>query len=172
MKTTKILLAVIALFIFSSSSVFAQSARLSIGFEWAAPQGTFGDAFGMGYGGSARFEMPLAGKLALFGTAGFISVGDKNSSNITETFIPVHVGAKIYFMEQQNGLYVLGQLGVHITSVDYNGSSTSSTDFSYAPGIGYHLSKLDIGVNYQIISATGGSADYISTRLAFVLGGK
>lgn len=209
MKTTsKILLAVIALFIISSSSVFAKKkshgsssdGRFSIGAEVGLPMGNFGDFSNVGFGGSVRYEMPLSGSdnIALTGTAGYLSFSAKNSDasagfSESVSLVPIMVGGKYYFTEQQNGFYVAVALGVTIgtfketqpgtPAVTYFGVvvypatpaetvSTSQTNFTFAQGVGYALSNWDFSVNYNDVTATGGSLAYLGLRVAYVLGGK
>ncbi|MCX6290551.1 MAG: outer membrane beta-barrel protein [Bacteroidetes bacterium] len=164
--------------------------RLSIGAELALPMGTFGDMAGMGFGGSVRYEMPMGDNLGLTGTAGYLTFGGKSIDLIVAKFsytysmIPIMVGAKYYFQEQQNGFYGMGQLGITMTSIktestiSYFGTSTtvsatgSSSDLTFSPGVGYHLDNIDIGANYMIVSTAGASSSYLGVRLAYVLGSK
>ena len=169
--------------------------RFSIGAELGLPMGTFGDAQGIGFGGSLRYEMPMGDNLGLMATAGFLSFSAKDYSvagftikGNTETVIPIQVGAKYYFTEQQNGFYGSVELGVHSSSVTIPGyegtviggvtygaypeTKVTNTNLSYAPGVGYHLANLDLGLKYQIISGDGGSSSYLGVRIAYVLGEK
>jgi hypothetical protein len=165
--------------------------RFSVGLELALPSGTFGDQAGTGFGASVRYEMPMGSNLALMGTIGYLTFGGKTvdfgpggSFKYTESMIPIQVGAKYYFMEQQSGFYAALQLGITSFSVKSDityptGSglpnisvSASTTDLSYAPGIGYHLANIDLQASYQIVSTTGGSSSYIGIRAAYVFGSK
>jgi hypothetical protein len=174
-----------------SMTSFAQNGRFSVGAELGLPMGTFGDAASIGIGGSLRYEMPMGDNLGLMLTAGYMSFSGKTVAGFdlpNETMIPIQVGAKYYFTEQQDGFYGAVELGVHSTSVTipayagitvggvtygaYPESKVTSTDFSYAPGVGYALANVDIGLRYQIISSTGGSSSYLGVRLAYVFGAK
>ena len=170
--------------------------RLSVGAELGLPMGTFGDVYSIGIGGSLRYEMPMGDNLGLMATAGFMSfsgkditVGTVTVKGASQTMIPIQIGAKYYFTEQQSGFYGSAELGVHMASytikgydaVVFNGvtivpakadETKTDTNFSFAPGIGYALDNVDIGLRYQIISATGGSSSYLGVRVAYVLGEK
>ena len=192
----------------------AQDGRLSLGVELALPMGDFADQTNLGVGGSLRYEHPLAdSRLSLSGTAGVISFGGEEISsgvpNLLEfkvttssLMIPVQVGLKYYFMEPMDGGYLDVETGVHIstftvkTETIMNGNSTSSddtdsqTNFSLAPGVGFHMANFDIGLRYQMIfvTATTLSVDpvtqqtrseessttysYLGLRLAYVFGGQ
>lgn len=196
MKTkifTKILAITFIAILMSVQYSVAQNGRISIGAELGLPMGDFADAADMGFGGSLRYEMPMGDNLGLTLTAGYLMFGgkDQDVSGVTVkgadwSMIPVQVGAKYYFQEQQNGFYGMVELGIHATSVKsdsytttYYGqpvtvpeSSSSSTDFSYAPSVGYHLANLDFGLKYQMIATSGSSTSYLGICLAYVLGEK
>src|SRR5690606_21924762 len=144
----------------TSSVAVAQDGRFSIGAELALPMGDFGDASSIGFGGSVRYEHPVGDNIGLTGTVGYLIFGGKETSEGGVTFdgpdysmIPIQVGGKYYFTEQQLGFYAGLELGVHSTTAKIPSSSitiggvtietpevsTSSTDLSYAPQIGYHL---------------------------------
>ncbi|MBK5284139.1 MAG: hypothetical protein JJE25_01945, partial [Bacteroidia bacterium] len=162
-----------------------------------------------GIGGSLRYEMPVGDNLGLMFTAGYLAFGgDEVTSGVPGIFaltvksssalIPLQVGAKYYFSEQQDGFYGAVQLGLTLISsstditTDFGGTKTttsatgSASGFSYAPGIGYHLSVIDIGLNYQLFSQTTTVSDpftgasfsatstgsYLGLRLAYVFGEK
>ncbi len=163
--------------------------RFSVGAEAALPMGTFGDGYSLGVGGSLRYEMPMGDNLGLTATAGYISFSGKSVAGYTApsySMIPIQVGAKYYFQEQQNGFYGMVELGVHSLSykvnlpsinyttgaVTYTETTFTATDLSFAPEVGYMLANVDIGLRYQIISSTGGSTSYLGVRLAYVFGEK
>jgi len=172
MKTTRILFAVIALFIISSSSVFAQNGRFSIGANVAMPMGDFGDAAGVGFGGSLRYEMPVGDNLGLTGTVGYLTFGGKDFfDGINFNLIPIMVGAKYYFTEQQNGFYAGIAVGMTSSSTSAEGSE-SSTVFTWAPGIGYHLDNIDLGLDYNSYTKDEFTTSYLGLRLAYVFGAK
>ena len=176
------------------------NSRFSVGAELALPMGSFGDQSGTGFGGSLRYEMPVGDNLGLMLTAGYLTFGGKTIDlggfgkfEYTNSAIPIQLGAKYYFTEQQNGFYGQVELGVHMLSTkasfDFLGISTSTTEtstaFSYAPGIGYHLDNLDFGLKYQLFSETvtstdlfgnsvsaTSSASYLGLRVAYVFGEK
>ncbi|TXI71621.1 MAG: porin family protein [Cyclobacteriaceae bacterium] len=156
---------------------FAQG-RFSVGPEVALPMGDFADAVGLGIGGTVRYEAPISGNLNWTATAGFLSFmketaetpfGDVETS---ATAIPIQGGIKYYFTESFNGFYAAGELGVHLYKVkaELAGESddASETEFSFAPGVGYHLGSIDIAARYQI----AGDGDYLGFRIAYVFGGK
>ena len=57
------------------------------------------------------------------------------------------------------------------TTLNTNSTSTS-VNFAFAPGVGYHLANFDFGIRYQSISSSGGSTNSIGIRAAYVFGDK
>ncbi len=180
---------------FTNTAKAGDNGRLSVGAELGLPMGTFGDVASIGFGASARYEMPMGDNLGLMGTVGFLSfsgkditVGTVTVKGNSQTMIPIQVGAKYYFTEQQNGMYGAFELGIHMSSYTtpayagytiagvtygaYPETTTTASNLSFAPGVGYHLDNIDLGLRYQIISATGGSSSYLGVRIAYVFGEK
>ncbi len=181
MKTTNklslILAATCLIMVATASSSFAQG-RFSIGANLGLPMGSFGDGVNTGFGGTVAYEAPINDKLNWTGTAGYLTFSVKGSTSgasASTNLIPILGGVKYYMTESFNGFYVSGQLGLTIASISYDltsvglGTGTNSeTDFTIAPGVGYHLASIDIGASYQIIS----NANYVGLRVAYVFGGK
>jgi hypothetical protein len=187
MKKMRLLIAVAALVCGLIQTSDAQVGRFSAGLELALPMGDFGDVAGTGFGGSLRYEYPLGDNIGLMATVGYLTFGEEDLGDFgtyTYSMIPIQVGGKYYFTEQQNGFYAMAELGVHSTTVDVEipetnffgiiipgqSASESSTDLSFAPGVGYHLANLDFGLKYQIISTEGSSTSYLGIRAAYVFG--
>lgn len=162
----KLLMVVLALICFTSiSEAQKKSMFIGGGVEIAMPQGDFGDAFTMGYGATATFEMAFSDQLYGIATAGYLMWSadeDAWGSNYDVSFssIPVLGGIKYYF-DKKGGFYVLGQAGLYFSTVtvEYMGYSgdESDSDFAIRAGGGYELSigktaMLDISAFYVIIS--------------------
>jgi hypothetical protein len=176
---------IVAISLISVSSVSkAQDGRFSIGAEIGIPMGDFGDAAGLGIGGSIRYEAPMGDNIGLTGTAGYISFGGKTISGVkleSSYLIPLQAGLKYYFDEQQSGFYAQAELGFHmyksteVTLDIINGTFTTKDKtkaaFSYAPEVGYHMESLDLGLRYQMVSTEGNTTSYLGIRIAYVLGG-
>ena len=69
--------------IFTFSTVKAQDAamsgpKLGIGAEFGFPMGDFGDVYKFGVGGSLLYQHPIADKLNLTGSAGYLSFTGKD----------------------------------------------------------------------------------------------
>lgn len=171
MKVTRIIMVAIACLALTAGTTKAQNGRLSVGAELAMPMGDFGDAVGIGFGGTLGYEYPIGDAMGLGLRAGYMSFSGKDGGP-SETVIPAQAFFKYYFQEQQSGFYAMANLGIHSSSVKFDGESISSTDLSYAPELGYHLANIDLGLRYQIISGDGGSSSYIGVRLAYVFGEK
>jgi hypothetical protein len=200
MKFTKIMIAAAACLALTAGKTMAQSGRLSIGVEVAQPLGDFGDGSSTGFGGSLRYEFPMGEKLGLTITGGWMTFSGKETTydplpgivpavttdGPSISMIPVQAGLKFYFKEQQAGLYVMGEVGVHAISFgEVDGESLDGhTGLSYAPAIGFHMAKIDIGLRYQFFDfstsyddgmgnsvESGSTEGYVGLRAAFVFGG-
>jgi len=180
MKRTKVLILMVLGLAFSTST-FAQNGRFSLGAELALPMGDFADFSSIGFGGSLRYEYPVSDNIGLTGTVGYLIFGGKAEGDfdgIDYSMIPIQIGGKYYFTENQNGMYFGVEVGVHSLKAEYTedfgGSeisvSTTSTELSYAPALGYHLANVDIGLRYQMIATEGESTSYLGIRLAYVFG--
>ncbi|MDZ4751541.1 MAG: outer membrane beta-barrel protein [Flavobacteriales bacterium] len=181
---------IIAAALLSTIGSFAQSGRPSLGLELALPMGDFGDAYGIGYGLSAGYEHPVGDKLGITANVGYILLSpDEAIKDFIESssMIPIQVGAKYYFSEQQSGPYGHVQLGVHTSSVKtaefellgvtIPSETESSTNLSFAFGAGFVLNeKIDLGIRYNIITPDSDieeakSSAYLGLRVAYMFGG-
>jgi hypothetical protein len=141
--------------------------------QLALPMGTFGDSYGIGFGGAGLFQYGITPDMLLTGQVGYISFSAKNSGWPTMGDFGILAGAKYNLSGQaQPGLYVLGQIG--FASVSVSGTfmgysySASETDLAFAPGVGYQIGNIDLSVKYLIISTTGSSSSALSLDVAYV----
>lgn len=165
--------------IFTFSNVKAQDAamsgpKLGIGAEFGFPMGDFGDGFKFGFGGSLVYQHPIADKLNLTGSAGYLNFQGKDfevedfgtieGGNVG--FIPVKAGLRYFLAEN---IYVGGELGAVFSTEDGGG-----TAFAYAPGIGVEFpvadkSTIELGGRYEGWSKDG-TLSFIGLRLAWNFG--
>ena len=162
------------------STTFAQKGKspsFSIGVEAGLPVGKdLKEGWNFGIGGSAKVGIPLfeGGDVTL--SAGYISFLGKSESfggvtvkNKALSTIPLKAGLR--FMLGQ-GFYGEPQLGYTIAKV--SGLSGNLNGFTYAAGIGYMASQVDIGVRYEAWSKTENNVtanpSFIGLRLGFNLG--
>lgn len=181
-------------------SAMAQDNRASVGLELGLPMGDFGDVSSIGIGGSLGFELPVADKIGLVAQAGYISFMGKDYTSTTVVngvvssttvksdatgMIPVQVGGKYYFTDNQEGFYLGALLGVHmqsvkeITSINLTTGAVETesklhTNFSYAPMLGYIVGEnIDLALRYQLISAKDAAdntvtSSYLGLRAAYM----
>jgi len=174
----KVLVTIVALFLFVGISQAQNKMYLNIGGNVALPMGNFGDVAGTGFGGTAQFEMQFTPQLLGTATAGYITWGGKDFSTLgtkysyTYSAIPILVGVKYFFMPS-GGFYGHGQLGLYMFSWDFEAptytiggvtyggkQSESSSEFTFAFGPGYELPlspklNLDLSAAYIVISDLG-----------------
>jgi hypothetical protein len=137
--------------IFAMSSVSAQTkdpamtgSKLGIGAEFAFPTGDFGDVYKLGYGGSLQFQTPIANKLNVTLSAGYLTFTGKDINTGVGTFkfadfsaIPVKAGLNYFLAEN---VYVGGELGAAFGTSDGAG-----TAFVYTPHVGVEFPVSDKG---------------------------
>lgn len=172
----KVLVTIVTLFLFVGISQAQNKMYLNIGGNVMLPMGSFGDAAGTGFGGTAQFEMQFAPQIYGTATAGYITWGGKDQTILGQTYsystsaIPILVGAKYYFMPT-GGFYGHAQLGLFMFSstsehpaytylgvtVPGGKTSVSNSEFTFAFGAGYELPlspklMLDLGGSFLLIS--------------------
>jgi opacity protein-like surface antigen len=171
MKKTILSLAILGI----SITAFAQKKeddvqmlKFSVGLEAALPLGDFGKASTFGIGGTAQADYKVTDDLALNLNAGYISFLPKSITVLGITskgkavgYIPILGGIRYYFSEQ---VFALAQLGVTIATA----SNTSTSLFTYAPGIGYKFSdNVDAALKYTGYSKNSVNSSTIGLRLAY-----
>lgn len=177
MKKLLLLTAVAGLFAFSS--VKAQDAamagpKLGVGVEFGFPMGDFGDVSKFGIGGSLLYQHPIANKLNLTGSAGYLNFTGKDVDipgiGTVKTdgvgFIPVKAGLRYFVAEN---FFVNGELGAVFGTKEGTG-----TAFAYSPGVGVEFpvadkSTLELSGRYEGWS-NDGTLSFIGLRLAYNFG--
>ncbi len=156
---------------FVSMSAMAQG-RFSLGANLAAPVGDFGDAAGIGFGLSGRYEAGINENLTWNGTLGFLSFSDSEDLGFNYSMIPITGGLKYYFTENFNGFYAGADLGIYIVRAkgEFLGVDVDESDseFGFAPGAGYHINNIDIQASFNLV----GDADYFGIRVGYTFGAK
>jgi hypothetical protein len=164
---------IIALLIVISSLAFAQEGKMTLGLgaEIVLPSGTFGDVAGTGFGGTVNFLYDINDQIAISGTAGYLTWGKKSvgvapySFEYTYSAIPILAGARYYFTKCGEGLYGSAEIGFYMFSVKFKspgytiggvtyggGEATeSSSEFAFAPGIGYEMPISDV-MNFDALA--------------------
>ncbi len=145
-----------------------QMLKLSVGAEAALPLGDFGKASTFGIGATAQADYKVTDDLGLNINAGYISFLPKRTTAFGITskgkavgYIPIVGGIRYYFSEQ---VFALAQLGVTIATA----SGTSTSLFTYAPGIGYKFSdNVDAALKYTGYSKDNINSSTIGLRVAY-----
>jgi len=183
-KTLSKILVAVAIVALTAGTSMAQNGRFSVGAELGLPMGDFKDANGIGIGGTLRYEYPISDALAIGLGVGYITFaakdititipffGDTTVKGSSFNVIPIQAFAKYYFGgEAQDGFYGMINLGMSNGKSSGEGAE-GSTKLSYAPELGYHLTNIDLGLRYQMISTEGSTTSWIGVRLAYVFGEK
>ena len=194
--TTKLMLAGLALI--GATAVSAQENRFSAGLELALPMGDFGDAVGFGFGATLGFELPVGDNLGLVAQAGWMTFSAKDITvdlgpfgsttveGVSVSAIPIQVGAKYYFTDNQEGFYAGVLTGMHLLSSE---GADGTSSFGVAPMIGMFVTEnIDIALRYQllfdktetvVVSGTTVTTEeetvtnsYIGVRAAYTFGGR
>ena len=167
-----VLLAAVAVPAVAQQGAMAVGGGLNLGL----PLGDFGNSAGFGFGFIARFQYSLDEQLALAGSLGYISFSEKNT--ISSSALPILASARYYFTPGDGRVYGQADLGLTSISQDVSISfggfgsvsgTASTTNFSLGFGGGYEMPladqwKLDLGLGYNIVLASGGSLSYIGIK--------
>jgi hypothetical protein len=145
-----------------------QMLKFSVGAEAALPLGDFGKAYTFGIGGTAQADYKVGDDLALNLNAGYISFQPKSITLFGVTskgkavgYIPILAGIRYYFTDE---VFALAQLGITIATA----SGTSSSLFTYAPGVGYKFSEyVDAAVKYTGYSKNSVNSSTVGVRVAY-----
>ena len=168
-KLLTIVLAIVLIAGFTSTT----KAQISIGAKAgiALPMGTFGDAFGLGFGGSAIGEYALNENMAVGLNIGYYTFGEKNSSGVTYSVIPILADFKYFFQTKGFMPYVGAGLGMYMgtTKIDFLGTSVSSStsDFGFSPKVGFWMGegfKYGACIDYNIVS----NANHLGINIGFI----
>jgi len=170
-----------------STSAMAQSNQISLGVDLGIPLGDYGDIASLIVGPTAGFELPVSDNIGITAQVGYqiILVNSDFSDFIASmSAIPFQAGVKYYVADNQEGLYIHAQAGMHAMSVKsedidllgttIEGETTTNTNFSWAIGAGFQMDKLDLGLRYNVISANSdvdgaSSTSYIGVRAAYLI---
>lgn len=159
----KLLLAVAAITI-TAATVNAQTAFSIAG---NAGSGTT-SGYKLAAGGDIQVDIPAGSGLKITGSAGYqnfafeVKVGTTTFKGHS-SFIPVLAGAKFNLT---SSLYGHAQLGYSIST-----TSGGSGAFTYAPSLGYMISKnFDVAAKYIGLSKGGATVAAIVARLAYTFG--
>lgn len=166
MKKLLLVLAIVGGAAFSS---FAQtksgdSGKFSIGAEAGLPVGDAHNIYSSVFGGSIKYELPIAESTLFTISAGYNSFQLKSEFKdlglrSSDGAIPVKAGIK-YYLNQ--GFFAEGQLGAAFST-----ESGGGTAFVYSPGIGYTFDGgFEAGVRYEGWSHDG-TVSQIGLRLAY-----
>ena len=171
--------------------------HLNIGANVELPLGSFGDAHGVGFGGTVQGEYLFMPQL--FGTAklGYLVWGGKDITEEGHTIstgsykgVPFLVGGKYFFMPQKaNTIQWYGQVEIGLFFGSYTvpaipgytipgfgtvggtpETSASSTDFVFSPSVGmeYPMSKGSLDASINyFLIASTGSAGSIGLRVGY-----
>ncbi len=181
----RIIVVLFSVFFFSSLIIAQGKMGLSVQGGIAIPTGDFGDAAGMGFGGSTTFMYEVSPMLHITGSIGYSTWGPKEDLpagfDYSFSSIPVLVGAR-YVLGKGNFLpYISAELGMHflsstVKSPFFGDQSDSEAKFGFAPGAGFFFAfnpktMLDVSLKYNIITTEGSSTSYlgINAGVAFAL---
>jgi len=172
----KLVLASLLTAVFSITTYAQKGAiQLNGGIDIGLPIGNFGEAYGLGFGGTVKglYGINDEGQVGL--TLGYIHFGTKedlgDGNSVSLGVIPIlalyrHSFGKLY-VEPQIGFSSI-RSKVNFSGAGFNfGGSASSTSFSFAAGVGYMLGNIDLSARYQSFSQGGSGAGFAGLRVAY-----
>lgn len=174
MKKIKFLLAgfsiVLATSTFAQETPARRGLSLSIGPEAAFPIGTFRDFYKVGFGGSAKLNLPVATNIDVTFSAGYMAFSSKGLGMIDSiqidknsySFVPFKAGLRF---RTNGGFYVEPQAGYTQTKIK---NMEGAGYFTYAGNLGYMIGRaVDVAVRYEAVTASGESLKFIGLRVAY-----
>ncbi|HCY76827.1 MAG TPA: hypothetical protein DHV28_12975 [Ignavibacteriales bacterium] len=163
-------LSVLLLAVLFTGFINAQS-KMAFGLQAgvAIPLGDFGDGYDLGFGGQGTFAYHINPMFDVTGSVGYLTWSGK-ADGVTFSSVPVLVGVRYYFGQDQFHPYISGELGMHFTSskVEFLGNSYTSSDSFFGFGVGagflYKLGPnldLDVNAKFNSISSEGSASNYV-----------
>ena len=151
----------------------AQEIKVGPGLDIVTPiSGDFGDAADAGFGLSVRGQVGFIDKFSIMGTLGYQSFGKK--SNVRVSMIPAQFGVKYALMDAEVAkLYMSLEAGIHSIRTKVGSSTNSSSAFSFAPGLGVQIAKIDLSTKLQFMNEPDnfdGNVSYFNIRLGYMFG--
>ncbi len=147
-------------------AINAQNASAQFKFSAGADIGMVtNEGSGLSYGLSVGGEYLVGENMGLTLQSGY-SIVSNDYSGISSSLMPYMAGFKYYFTNNEGGLYGHAQVGL----ASFKVGSISSTNLSFAPGLGYLLNEhIDLGFRYQIVTANEGAdaINWIALRAAY-----
>jgi hypothetical protein len=168
MKKIILCAALIAIAMLLSINASAQSQKfVGAGLDIMLPVGSFADAWGTGFGGTAEFDYSLTPRTNVTGKIGYLTWSGKNlPSGVTARYsgVPVLAGIKFYPPSISHGMvraYGHLELGIMFGSVTGSGHiltiTESKTNFTIVPSLGCEIPAgpngcVDVSIRYFDIS--------------------
>lgn len=152
MKKLFTIFAALVLFAGMSFAQYNHPMAIDVAGELNFPMSSLSNGATTGWGATARYEINLGSGFTGMITAGYGAFAKSN--NLTYSYVPVLVGAKLYFV---SGWYGMIETGYHFYTIDNSiqgiGSTTKS-EWGASIGTGYEIPLsesigLDLSTKYQ-----------------------
>lgn len=160
MKKVLLSLAIVAVAFTANAQKEKQESKaltFSVGVDAGFPISPSGSK-GLYIGGDVQAEYAATPEIGLTLSAGYLNWSYKG---LSAGSIPVLVGGRYYFSDHK--VYGSAQLGYTLSTV-----SGGKGAFTYAPGIGYYVTKqIDVMLKYQGQSTSGVSSSMLALRAAY-----
>jgi hypothetical protein len=163
MKVAATLLLIVA-FTQNSKAQFKFNAGIDFGYVME-------DGMGLMYGLAIGGEIPVGDNMGVTIESGYDMLAIEGEG-ASASLIPFQGGFKYYFDDNEGGMYLHGQAGytIYTLTFEFFGITSSASEgyLSFAPGAGYLVNEhIDLGIDYNMILASGGSLKYIALRAAY-----
>ena len=147
------LVAAIILFAFGVNAQI----KLNAGASLVLPMGDFGDAFKTSFGFNVGGKYMLNDKMAVGANIGYVMLQPETKiSGVTYSMMPI-VGSFTYYLGGEGFKPYAGiDLGYYIIKASGGGISISTSDFGFAPTVGFEYGfsdklSLDVNAKYHYI---------------------
>ena len=132
--------------------------KFGVGALIGLPVGYVSSYTNLAYGFDVLSEYTVAPTFGVTLSVGYVDFVKKSGfSGFKTGLIPILIGGKYYFSDM---LYASAQVGLSLSTQSEGGSA-----FTFAPGIGYKISKnFDLLLKYQSASKNGGNSSLFGLR--------
>lgn len=175
--------------VLASPSLAQKKMNLGVGGDILLPMGDFGNAYSIGFGGSARFQYNFTPMIGGGLNVGYYTWSAKSvpAGAVKPTFsgIPVRVYGKYYFMPEgaKARFYGMVELGLFFWSskvstpviqtpigpIGGGDISATGSDFNACPEVGLEFPlgsvMMDVSARYDMIFTSGSSTGNIGARV-------
>ncbi len=169
---TLMLLSIVLISVQASAQKMSKKVSIGFGLEGGIPVGTTGTGYSFSGGLTLRGSYHLGPGFITLTTGALAWIPKTLTSGVdlkASLQIPVKAGYKFIFMNYLFAMAEVGYNSFRTYGMDANGDmiAFSNTGVVFAPAVGVQFKSLELGLRYETLTMTGGSASMLGLRLGF-----